>query len=329
MAILDSPPSLSGDDDQRNAELEADNEAGFDEVLKLRDELEAMTNARDLCKRQTAEAHQQHDRTKERLEKTQEAWEHEKQRGDTAQDELDRERRRQGLGSSATAVALSGDGGSSDPLTDAMCGLTTYEVGNSGDVEERGEEGLQRAWEASGGAGAMPGLQGTTVRLEQDELQALLRPPYENTYNGERADAYLRAKDKLKAASTQPNPEPHLSPGSNEPWRVGTKLGRTIYRQVGPEPSEQDVLLGMMESAELAGRVVCLHNQPHLSGDGERLQGLERELRKLAAQTPIPSSPIDEGRAAGLEEAANRVRDLATRLSPESSSGVEEGGHRA
>jgi len=73
------------------AELAAINEVGFEEVLKLRDELEAMTRARDLCKQQTAKAN-------ERLEKTREAWRHEKERADGAQDELDRERRRKNLG---------------------------------------------------------------------------------------------------------------------------------------------------------------------------------------------------------------------------------------
>lgn len=133
---------------------------------------------------------------------------------------------------------------------------------NSGDVEGRGEEErLQRAWEASGGAGEMPGLQTTTVRLEQEELLALLRPPYENTYNGERADAYLRAKEKLKAASTQPNPEPHLS------------------------------------------------------GDGERLEAIAAGIERMKGTR-------DDDLGLSAEDAAAYLRDLASRLSSEDSSGV-------
>lgn len=44
------------------------------------------------------------------------------------------------------------------------------------------------------------------------------------------------------------------------PWRTGQKLGRTIYAQAGDEPTETDEFLGMMESPELAQRVVDLHN---------------------------------------------------------------------
>jgi hypothetical protein len=39
-------------------------------------------------------------------------------------------------------------------------------------------------------------------------------------------------------------------------WRTGRKLGRTIYEQVGPEPSDDDHLLGLMDSSELAEFVV-------------------------------------------------------------------------
>lgn len=43
-------------------------------------------------------------------------------------------------------------------------------------------------------------------------------------------------------------------------WRVGRSLGRTIYGQVGEEPSKQDVFLGIMENRELAEQVVAEHN---------------------------------------------------------------------
>lgn len=47
---------------------------------------------------------------------------------------------------------------------------------------------------------------------------------------------------------------------NNYPWRVGRKLGRTIYAQVGDDPDDDDVLLGMMDTAEIAAHVVHDHN---------------------------------------------------------------------
>lgn len=44
-------------------------------------------------------------------------------------------------------------------------------------------------------------------------------------------------------------------------WRVGQSLGRTVYAQIGPEPSKTDVLLGMMDTRELAELVVFEHNR--------------------------------------------------------------------
>lgn len=44
------------------------------------------------------------------------------------------------------------------------------------------------------------------------------------------------------------------------PWRVGRKVKRTIYAQVGPEPDDHDKLIGMMDTAELAAAAVRAHN---------------------------------------------------------------------
>jgi len=44
-------------------------------------------------------------------------------------------------------------------------------------------------------------------------------------------------------------------------WRVGRKLGRTIYRQLGAEPSWDDPFLGIMETRDLAEQVVEAHNR--------------------------------------------------------------------
>lgn len=44
------------------------------------------------------------------------------------------------------------------------------------------------------------------------------------------------------------------------PWRVGRKVGRTIYAQVGALPSDNDPLIGLMDTFELAHEAVNAHN---------------------------------------------------------------------
>jgi hypothetical protein len=43
-------------------------------------------------------------------------------------------------------------------------------------------------------------------------------------------------------------------------WRVGRKVGRTIYRQTGSEPSDDDELIGVMDTPELAELAVAAVN---------------------------------------------------------------------
>lgn len=47
---------------------------------------------------------------------------------------------------------------------------------------------------------------------------------------------------------------------SRFPWRVGRKVGRTIYRQTGPDPSDADELIGVMDTPALAYEVVRTRN---------------------------------------------------------------------
>ncbi len=44
-------------------------------------------------------------------------------------------------------------------------------------------------------------------------------------------------------------------------WRVGRKLQRTLYAVVGEEPSDDDVLLGMVDDPAIAALIVSEHNQ--------------------------------------------------------------------
>lgn len=46
-------------------------------------------------------------------------------------------------------------------------------------------------------------------------------------------------------------------------WRVGRKLGRTLYQQLGAEPSDLDPFVGLMDSPALAKQVVDAVNTVH------------------------------------------------------------------
>jgi hypothetical protein len=43
-------------------------------------------------------------------------------------------------------------------------------------------------------------------------------------------------------------------------WRAGRKVGRTIYAQIGDDPSDSDPLIGVMDTIELAAEAVRSHN---------------------------------------------------------------------
>lgn len=55
-------------------------------------------------------------------------------------------------------------------------------------------------------------------------------------------------------------------------WRIGRKVGRTIYAQVEREPSDADELIGLMDTEDLAAEAVRAHNEDvltaHLWGSG-------------------------------------------------------------
>jgi hypothetical protein len=53
-------------------------------------------------------------------------------------------------------------------------------------------------------------------------------------------------------------------------WRTGRKVGRTIYAQLGEQPSDVDPLIGVMDSVGLAIATVRAHNAEH---DREHVTG--------------------------------------------------------
>lgn len=44
------------------------------------------------------------------------------------------------------------------------------------------------------------------------------------------------------------------------PWRAGRKTGRVLYAQLGAEPSDEDPLIGIMDTPALADAAVTAHN---------------------------------------------------------------------
>lgn len=46
----------------------------------------------------------------------------------------------------------------------------------------------------------------------------------------------------------------------SSPWRVGRKVGRTIYALVNGTPTDDDELIGVMDSRAVAAAAVVAHN---------------------------------------------------------------------
>lgn len=44
-------------------------------------------------------------------------------------------------------------------------------------------------------------------------------------------------------------------------WRVGRKLGRTLYAMLNEEPTDNDILLGMVDDWDVALHIVTEHNK--------------------------------------------------------------------
>jgi hypothetical protein len=81
------------------------------------------------------------------------------------------------------------------------------------------------------------------------------------------------------------------------PWRVGRHVGRTIYAQAGDEASrETDVLIGVMDTVELAAEACRAYN--------ERLRGAGAEEITLNTIRRWAEGTIEVIGSAGLPHAA-------------------------
>ncbi len=70
-------------------------------------------------------------------------------------------------------------------------------------------------------------------------------------------------------------------------WRVGRKVGRTIYMQFGSEPSDGDPLIGVMDTRGLAATVIDAVNNVNKYRDALRAiceHTEEHEAYKIAKE---------------------------------------------
>ena len=74
-------------------------------------------------------------------------------------------------------------------------------------------------------------------------------------------------------------------------WRTGRHVGRTIYAQYGPEPSDEDQLIGVMDSPALAAEA-C---------EGRNLTA--EAVQELAAEAAIDLNPCSRCNGSGSEPA--------------------------
>jgi hypothetical protein len=92
-----------------------------------------------------------------------------------------------------------------------------------------------------------------------------------------------------------------------KPWRVGRKLKRTLYLQIGEEPSDSDTYLGMMETPELAARVVNAINRINRTAEDTRSRLMADEeitvSRRLLAD-------LQNARDAAVEQMQDALSDL-------------------
>ena len=68
------------------------------------------------------------------------------------------------------------------------------------------------------------------------------------------------------------------------PWRVGTKNGRTLYAHAGTGASREDVMIGVMDTPELAAEVCLGHN--HMLWSRRQVDG---QLKARQAGSARPS----------------------------------------
>jgi hypothetical protein len=100
----------------------------------------------------------------------------------------------------------------------------------------------------------------TALRLVRALLE--MAPPTEGRA-AHSVDVLVRAIHSTKGSmwrrETAAEPRTCETP-QDSPWRVGQKVGRTIYVMVGGEAGDEDELIGVMDSGAIAAAAVEAHN---------------------------------------------------------------------
>jgi hypothetical protein len=91
-------------------------------------------------------------------------------------------------------------------------------------------------------------------------------------------------------------------------WRVGRKLGRTIYIQEGPEPSDLDLVIGMMDAPSYAHLLVDAVNGQEAARGQTRTLEEERDHYKAQLQVAIQANALLTPMVTGDDLAANLSR---------------------
>jgi hypothetical protein len=114
----------------------------------------------------------------------------------------------------------------------------------------------------------------------------------------------------------------------SETWRVGRKVGRTLYEQIGAEPSDEDQFIGALDSGRLAREAVASRNalswvwdipredlriEPQFAGDQP-----VNENPRGAVLTHLPTSTVivvedDRSYLQNSAVAIGRLRDFLLR----------------
>ena len=106
--------------------------------------------------------------------------------------------------------------------------------------------------------GEITGLEGPMVWLVMDGEEEPIKVHWNDVRPepcaGRAADSNLGPYAQAAMRARAAHDAAHL------PWRVGRKIGRTIYAQVGGEPSDSDPLIGVMDTIELALEAAQGHN---------------------------------------------------------------------
>lgn len=73
--------------------------------------------------------------------------------------------------------------------------------------------------------------------------------------------------------------------------RQGRRVGRTLYHQQGPEPSEDDPIIGMVDTPELAATIVAAVNgQPDLSTSHKEAHHSQRTTDEFLDEPVLPQA---------------------------------------